>query len=164
MARLAASLVLVVAIASGVSACSSESPSPSPGRLDRAQPLIAPPGGLPPPYDYAGVWSALRSRGMLLSLPTMDEVAQARTPPEAFLATLRATLARDYPGETLQVISVYRAVVDMNDPHGVVAHRLSYVAETSGHLTGNCFTLYDANSAEQYLAACFFGDRARPGP
>jgi hypothetical protein len=101
---------------------------------------------------------------MLLSLPTIDEVAQARTSAEAFLATLRATLARDYPGETLQVISVYRAVVDMNDPHGVVAHRLSYVVETSGHLTGNCLTLYDANSAEQYLAACFFGDRARPGP
>ena len=59
-------------------------------------------------------------------------------------------------------MSVHVAVVAVTDPHIEVTHRLSYIVETTGHATGNCFTLYDASTGEQYLAACFYGGRSRP--
>ena len=134
-----------------------------PGRSDQAETLVAPRGELAPPYNFAGVRDALGERATILSVPTPDEVGHARVSADAFLAGLPTTIAQSYPGEGAQVVSVHRAVVDVNDPHIFeVKHRLSYVVETTGHATGNCFTLYDASTGEQYLAACFYSRRSRP--
>ena len=133
-----------------------------PARGDAALTLIAPPGGLPPPYDFAGVRSALRGRGTTLSAPTTAEIEDAKMSPNAFLARLPAIVAGSYPGDAAQVVSVHLAIVDTIDPRFTVTRRLSYVVETTGHATGNCFTLYDASTAGQFLAACFFSDRSRP--
>jgi hypothetical protein len=132
------------------------------GRNDQAETLVAPRVDLAPPYDFAGVRDALGERATILSVPTPEEVGHAHVSPDAFLVRLPTTVTQSYPGERVQVVSVHLAVVDATDPHIEVTHRLSYVVETTGHATGNCFTLYDASTGEQYLAACFYSGRSRP--
>ncbi len=162
--RLIRTILAGTALASGLVACLTESPRPSPTDPgDRAPILFAFPSGLPPPYDFAGVRTALSERGSILTVPTPDEVKNARVPADAFLANLRTTVEETYPGEGADVVSVYLAVVDRTDPRLTVTHRLTYVVETTGHATGNCFTLYDASGSGPYLAACFYVGRSRPG-
>lgn len=132
------------------------------GRIDQAETLVEPRGDLAPPYNFAGMRDALGERATILSVPTPEEVGHARVSPDAFRARLPTIVAQSYPGEGAQVVSVHLAVVDVTDPHLEVTHRLSYVVETTGHATGNCFTLYDASTGEQYLAACFYSGRSRP--
>lgn len=124
--------------------------------------IVELPSGLPPPYDFAGVRDALRSRGTVLSLPTRNEVVGAGISPAAAVARMPAEVARSYPGEGARIVSIHLALVDMADPHITITHRLSYVVETTGHTTGNCFTFYDADTAEQSVAACFFAGRSAP--
>jgi len=135
------------------------------GRSDQAETLVVPPGDLAPPYNFTGVRDALGERGIILSVPTAVEVGHARVSRDAFLTRLPTTVAQSYPSEGAQAVSVHLAVVDVNNPrlsYLEVKHRLSYVVETTGHATGNCFTLYDASTGEQYLAACFYRGRSRP--
>lgn len=132
------------------------------GRIDQAETLVAPRGDLAPPYNFAGMRDALGERATILSVPTPEEVGHARVSPDAFRARLPTIVAQSYPGEGAQVVSVHLAVVDVNNPRIEVKHRLSFVVETTGHATGNCFTLYDASTGEQYLAACFYSGRSRP--
>jgi hypothetical protein len=108
------------------------------------------------------VQTALSERGPILTVPTADEVKHARVSPDAFMAELRATVAGSYPGERVHVVSVYLAIVDLADPRLTVTQRLSYVVETTGHVAGNCFTLYDASGSGQYLGACFYPERSSP--
>ena len=130
--------------------------------LDRVETRIAPPGELPPPYDFAGIRDALGGRGTILSVPTADEIAQAGTSSAAFLRDLAGVVAESYPGEGARVVSVHVAVVDSDDSRFPIEHRLSYVVETTGHETGNCITIFDANTEQPYMAACFFSARSSP--
>jgi hypothetical protein len=61
------------------------------------------------------------------------------------------------------MLSVHLGMVDVNDAHLGLIHRLSYVVETVGGISGNCFTLVAADSDQPYLGACFYAARHQPG-
>jgi hypothetical protein len=138
-----------------VAGCDSHDPTPIPVTPT----LVEIPSGLARPYDFAGVRDALRSREVLLSVPTAAEVAGASISPAAAVTRIPAEVAKSYPGEGARIVSIHLAVVDITSARINVSHRLTYVVETDGHATGNCFTLYDGDTAEQYVAACFFAGR-----
>jgi hypothetical protein len=117
---------------------------------------------LPPPYDLGGVLAALNQRMSVANLPTAAERANAGIPQGAFERAVHATVEHAYPGDDADVVSINLLVIDIHDPHITVDHRLAYVVETTGHATGNCFTMFDASTAEQFLASCFHGDRTHP--
>jgi hypothetical protein len=133
------------------------------GRGDTAQTLVVPLVDLAPPYDFVGVRDALHGRGITLIAPTREDVVRAGVSPDAFRAGLPATVSQSYPGQRAQVVSVHLAIADINDPQfGQVVHRLFYIVETTGHATGNCFTLYDASAGQVNTEACFFTERGSP--
>jgi hypothetical protein len=134
-------------------------PTPGPAADTR----VAPQAPLPAPYDFPGIQRVLADRGTMLSPPTRDALGRARVAPEAFAQGALRILAALYPGETVEIVSIHVAFVDIDDPRFPIRRRLSYVVETTGHSTGNCFALIDADTGDGYLEACFYADRSRPG-
>ncbi|MCI0346471.1 MAG: hypothetical protein L0221_13665 [Chloroflexi bacterium] len=150
-----ARIALLLVLAGSVAGCGLT-------QSDRAEPRVAPPGALPPPYDFAGVRDTVAGRGMTISMPTVAEVGQAATSPQAFVRDLPATVTETYPDEAARAVSVYVVIVDSDNERLPIDHRLSYVVETTGHATGNCLDFFDANTGDVYLAACFFPARSSP--
>lgn len=144
-----------------VAACGSSTEPRPPSRTTSAPIAIATPD-LPPPYDIAGVLDALNRRMPIASVPTAEEATGARISREVFIHRVPALVEISYPGEGAEAVSAHLVMVDVDDPHIDVDHRLAYVVETTGHATGNCFTMFDASTTVQFLASCFHSERTRP--
>ena len=155
--RITALLILCIVVA----ACWSSTEPRPPSRTTSAPIAIATPD-LPPPYDMAGVLAALNRRMPIASVPTAEEGTSAAISRKAFLDGLSALVEASYPGEGAEAVSAYLVMVDVDDPRIAIDHRLAYVVKTTGHATGNCFTLFDASTAVQFLASCFHSERTRP--
>jgi hypothetical protein len=146
----------LLVVACGPASGRPSAPTGAVARTVNAQP------DLRPPYDFAGVLDALNRRMPIASVPTAKEATGAGISREAFLDGLRALVEASYPGEGARAVSAHLVMVDVDDPHIDVDHRLAYVVETTGHATGNCFTMFDASTAVQFLASCFHSERTRP--
>lgn len=120
--------------------------------------LVLPTDGIAAPYDFEGISAALRTRAVILEIPTAAEAARAM-PVAAFVPTLRQRLAAQPEAE---IVSIHLVVADMDNDMLQLDHLLAYAVETTGHDTGNCISLYDAATAASILGACFFSDRSHP--
>ena len=145
--------------------CGSTAPSPIPTRPSPSfsQPTRQPSAAdLSSALDRQRVLERLNERTTLALEPTPAEARQAGIAREAFLARVPAIVEASYPGEGAEPVSVHLVIVDVHNPRITIDHRLSYVVETTGHATGNCFTLYDADTAVPFIASCFHEPRRSP--
>lgn len=145
-------LVAVVLALGSLSAAGCDSLNPP------VRTLVLPTDGIAAPYDFEGISAALRTRAVILEIPTPAEGARAM-PVAAFVPTLRQQLTAQPEAE---IVSVHLVVATMNSDMLQLDHVLAYAVETTGHATGNCISLYDAATAASILGACFFSDRSRP--
>jgi len=129
---------------------------------DATEPVqLEPSVALPAPYDWGGIRSALGPRGLVIEIPTDAEAAGAGLSPNQAVDIVRAQYEEE-PGVTL--ISLHLATVTNEDERLPLSGVLMYVAESTGHDTGNCFTLVGADMGEPVIGACFYAERSQPYP
>jgi len=129
---------------------------------DDAEPIqLEPSVTLPAPYDWAGVRDALAPRGVIIEIPTAAEAAGAQLTPNQAIDIVRAQYNEE-PGVSL--ISLYLAKVTNDNERFRLDGELMYVAESTGHETGNCITLVGADNGEPVIGACFYPERSQPYP
>ena len=136
-------------------------PTPTASPLHPAQVWPAEP--LPPPYDWDGVREALAPRGPVLELPTAAERSRATVAvDEALMTVVEAFQPSD---GRANAVSVHLAAVTYRSERlgRDLLRELMYVIETTGHRTGNCFTLLPATPVEApTIGACFYPNRSAP--
>lgn len=118
---------------------------------------------LPRPYDWWGIRQALAGRGFGLESPTAGELARLDLDAQKVVADFAARGAVD-PDQP-RLVSVHLAAVTfaMERLQFARTRELMYVAERTGHLTGNCFELVPVMPSEvPIIGACFFSNRADP--
>jgi hypothetical protein len=144
-------IAAILALASiSASACNSLNPP--------VRTLVLPSQAIAAPYDFDGISAALRTRAVILDVPTPAEAARAM-PVAAFVRTVRQQLTAQPEAE---IVSIHLVVADMDSEMLQLDRVLAYAVETTGHDTGNCISLYDATTAATIMGACFFSDRSHP--
>jgi hypothetical protein len=134
-------------------------PQPRSG-ADQAEPIQLEPGiALPSPYDWDGVRDALAPRGLQLEIPSAAERAEKRLTARQALEIVR----EEYAAEVgVTIVSLHLAEVTNANERLPLRNELMYVAESTGHETGNCFTLVGAADGEPVIGACFYPERKQP--
>lgn len=127
-----------------------------------AEPIqLEPSVALPPPYDWIGVRDALTPRGLVIEIPTGAEAVGAVLSADQAIDIVRAQY-EDQPG--VSIVSLHLARVTGNNERLSLSAELMYVAESTGHDTGNCITLVGADDGEPVVGACFYPQRFQPYP
>lgn len=149
VAGAAATVVLAIVMA----------PQPRSG-ADQAEPIQLEPGvALPTPYDWDGVRDALAPRGLQLEIPSPEARAEERLTARQALEIVR----EEYAAEVgVTIVSLHLATVTSANERLPLSGELMYVAESTGHATGNCFTLVGAADGEPVIGACFYPERTLP--
>lgn len=126
---------------------------------DRGPIQLEPSDPLPPPYDWAGVRDALAPRGLVIEIPTEAEAKGA----ELSAAEAMDVLTTHWAGEGgVAVVSLHLAKVTSESERMPITGELMYVAESTGHDTGNCITLISASNTDTGGDACFYPNRTKP--
>ncbi len=131
-------------------------------RVEPIQPepiQLEPSVALPPPYDWTGVRDALAPRGLSIDIPTPAQRADAVLDVDRTLGVVRAEYQSE-PG--ISIISLHLATVTSADERLPLSGELMYIAESTGHQTGNCFTLIGVADSEPVIGACFYAERSQP--
>lgn len=122
---------------------------------------LEPSVALPFPYNWDGVRDALAPRGAAIEIPSQEEAGGAKLSPSQAIDIVRT----QYEGESgVALISLHLANVTNDDERLPLSGELMYVAESTGHETGNCFTLVGADDGEPVIGACFYPQRSAPHP
>ena len=134
-------------------------PQPRPG-ADQDEPIQLEPGvALPSPYDWDGVRDALAPRGLQLGIPS----AAARAEDRLTAGQALEIVTEEYAAEVgVTIVSLHLATVTNTNERLPLGNELMYVAESTGHATGNCFTLVGAADGEPVIGACFYPERTQP--
>lgn len=134
-------------------------PQPRSG-ADQTEPIQLEPGvALPSPYDWDGVRDALAPRGLRLEIPGAAARAEERLTARQALEIV----TEEYAAEVgVTIVSLHLATVTSENERLPLRGELMYVAESTGHDTGNCFTLVGAVDGEPVIGACFYPERTQP--
>lgn len=124
-------------------------------------PQVWPESQLPAPYDWSGVQAALAPRGFELNEPAEEE----RRALTVHVDEAITTVLESFQAERASLVGVHLAAVSFHSERmeGDLVRELMYVIETTGHDTGNCFTLLPATQLDApTIGACFYPNRSAP--